>query len=249
MKIVLLSLLYDREQEEYYKKIVKSMLSNASNTFQYALLDGFYQNVVIDNVYLINALPVGVYKEDIDQLFFKESDFYYNGKVIGKNLKYINYHIIKQHTRYKSAYKELVKYAKKYSNEEIKVLLYNVYKPFLKAGVKAMKHCKNIKLYPVITDMPGEYGILPQEAWKRWYSLYSGKQIFKYLRNVDKFVFLTRQMQEPLHVSDDKFIIMEGIYSSIDKNNNNHSIIPHDKKAVLYTGSLNVNYGILTLLE
>lgn len=249
MKIVFLSLLYDRDREEEYQKIIKSMLSNCSNTFQYALLDGFYENNILDNVFLINALPVGVYKKDIDKLFFQESDFYYEGKVIGKNIPYINYHIIKQYTRRKNAYKELKRFIKDNPNKEIKVILYNVYKPFLKAAIKALKKFKNVEVCPIITDMPGEYGMLPKIWWKRKYLLYSGKQILKYLKNVNKFVFLTEQMKNPLQVSDDKFIIMEGIYSNIDKNNNNYDIIPHNKKVVLYTGSLNINYGILTLIE
>lgn len=248
MKIVFLSLLFEREKEDYYKKKTSGRMSNASNTFQYAILDGFYENDVLKNVRLINSLPVGVYRKQYSELFLKREDFLYNGEKIGETIPCINVHILKQFTRYKNAYSELVKFISDNKNEKIFIITYNVYQPYLKACVKAVSKFANVSFCPIITDMPGEFGILPEKGWRRKYLLWQSKKIFKLLSEAEKMVLLTEQMKDVLKI-DNNYLVMEGIYSCMDHNNKDNTVIPHDKKVILYTGSLNKVHGIFTLID
>ena len=249
MKILFLSLLFEREKEDFYKKKVRGMIQNASNTFQYAVLDGFYENQTLADIFLINSLPVGTFGSGYDELFLKESPFVYEGKDIGVTISCINLPVLKQFTRYKNVCKQLTKYIEQNRNEDIKIITYNVYEPYIHACSKIKKKYKNIEICPIITDLPGQFGILPKAWWKRIYVLHAAKKIFKYLKSADRYVFLTELMKVPLAVDKD-YIVMEGIYSNIDGVNN--SVVaaePSNKKIILYTGVLNREYGILTLLD
>lgn len=200
-------------------------------------------------MYLINSLPVGTYKSGYDELFLKEKEFIYNDKVLGKTIPCINVHILKQYTRYRNTYKSLIDYIKKHKDEDIKLITYNVYYPYLKACVKILKKYKNVELCPIITDMPGDFGILPKSWWRKKYVMYQSKKILQALKKAKKYVFLTELMKNPLGVKDN-YIVVEGIYSNLDTSNN--QIVDdkkHDKKIILYTGVLNREYGILTLLD
>ncbi len=248
MKIVFLSLLFEREKECYYKEKTNGKMSNASNTFQYAILDGFLENGVINDIWLINSLPVGVYKNQYSELFLKRDNFIYNGEKRGETVPCINVHILKQFMRYRNTYAELIKFIKKHKNEKIVILTYNVYEPYLKACVKAVSKFTNVSFCPIITDMPGEFGILPNKGWRRSYLLWQSKKIFKLLSKADKMILLTKHMKNVLKI-DNNYLVMEGIYSCMDRNNIDNTVIPHDKKVILYTGSLNKVHGIFTLIN
>lgn len=248
MKIVFLSLLFEREKENYYKKKTNGRMSSASNTFQYAILDGFYENGILKDVCLINSLPVGVYKGQYSELFLKRAEFIYNGIKIGETIPCINLHVLKQFLRYKNAYGDLVKFIKKNRNEKIVIITYNVYLPYIKACAKAVSRFENVSFCPIITDMPGEFGILPERGWRRAFLLRQSKSIFRMLAKADKAVLLTEQMKDPLKIKDN-YLVMEGIYSDVDSSNTDNSVVPHDKKVILYTGSLNRVHGIFTLID
>ncbi len=248
MKIIFLSLTYEREKEEYYKKKVKCNMLNASTTFQYAILDGLEENGKLDDLYLINSYNFGTYKKYYDELFLKGSPFVYNEKVIGKTIPCVNVHVLKQIGREIATYKEIKKYIKQNPNEKITIITYNVYEPYLRALAKIKKKFPNVTVCPIITDMPGEFGILPTKFLLRRYVLLQGKKLLSLLKKADKFVFLTEQMKEPLGVSDN-YMIMEGIYSNLDENNNKHERVDCENKVILYTGSLNPKYGIYDVLQ
>lgn len=248
MKIIFLSLMYEREKEEYYKKKANGNMMNASNTFQYAILDGLKENDKLDDLYLINSYSFGTYKKYYDELFIKGSPFVYNGAIIGKTIPCVNVHVFKQLGRYIDTYREIKKYIKQNSNEKIAIITYNVYEPYMKACAKIKKKFPNVEICPIITDMPGEFGILPTRFLLRQFVLLQGKKILSLLKKMDKFVFLTEQMKEPLNVKND-YMIMEGVYSNLDKNNNMQETIKCDNKIILYTGSLNPKYGVCDLIQ
>ena len=247
MKILFLTLLFEREKEAEYKQKAGGEVQNASNTFQYALLDGIFENGRENDIFVCNSLPVGTYKKQYSELFLKGEEFRYGNKVVGKTLPCVNVHILKQLTRYIGCRRLIKEFIKRNRGEEIKILTYNLYPPYVKVAAKFAKKYPNTEFCPIITDMPGSLGILPA-GWRKYYYLIQAKGIFRNLKYADKFVFLTELMKNPLHV-ENNYMVMEGIYSDIDRANNSSSTVKSDKKIILYTGTLKKEFGIRTLIE
>ena len=248
MKIVFLSLMFEREKEAYYRNKIIGRMASPSNTFQYAILDGLYENGMLDDVIVVNSLPFGVYKKQYDELFIKRSPFVYGEKVIGETIPCINVHGLKQATRYIYAKRALSRIAQEFRDEKIVIITYNVYLPYVKASVNVASKFDNIEFCPIITDMPGEFGILPEKGIKRFILLRQSKKIFSLLKRAEKFILLTESMKRLLEIEDNYFV-MEGIYSDIDDNNLSERLLHKETKVIAYTGSLYYEHGIYTLID
>ena len=248
MKILFLSLMYDgRMGLDEYKKKQGGILQGASNTFQYALLDGFFENNFIDDLYVINCLPVSVFPQ-YRGIFLKKNNFNYKGKHIGITVPTMNIHIFKQYFRYRRVLLEAKKFIKLNRDEKICIITYNVYEPFMKACSKLAEKYSNVVFAPIITDMPGDKGILPNAKWKRNFYLRQEKRVSKCLKAAKKYILLTKYMAEPLNATKENSLIMEGVYSSNIKVDTEYSV-PKDKKIIFYSGVIFPKYGTDLLVQ
>lgn len=230
--MIFLGCLFDRNREREYLKNSKTSLSNAANTFQWNLIDGFYENKV--DVTIFNILPVGTYPRQYKKLWLRGGSWETAGH---KNYEVgcINLPIIKQFQRYIQL-KKLLKHSK-----DRNIIIYSAYEPFLKAVYKLDR---SYKITAIITDLPEFYDLGKTSALKRYLRKNNNKKIYKYLDRVDNFVLLTKQMTEPLHVGARPYVVIEGI-----SNGEPVKFYLPEKKSILYTGTLHRQFGILTLLE
>ena len=228
--MIFLGCLFDRKREKEYYKNSKIRLANAVNTFQWNLLDGFYANG--QQVKIINALPVGTFPRLYKKLFLKSGEW---GDGQNYEIGCINLPFIRQYQRYRKAKKQIKK------SEDKKILIYSAYEPFLKA---AYKLDKSYQVTVVITDLPEYYDLGKSSNLKKWLRKRNNKKIYQYLKRVDKFVILTEQMTEPLHIGERPYAVVEGI-----ANGEPSAAEQAEKKSILYTGTLHRQFGILTMLE
>ena len=82
-------------------------------------------------------------------------------------------------------------------------------------------------------------------ALRQWLRKVNNRLIYHFMTRVDRFVLLTEQMKEPLHVGDRPYVVMEGIYGLPQQPHR----ITQRKRAILYSGRLNARYGVQTLLD
>lgn len=244
MKILFLSLMYDgRMGLDEYKKKQGGILQGASNTFQYALLDGFEENSFLDNLYIINCLPVSVFPKYND-IFLKRGKFIYKKRILGVTVSTINIHLLKQYFRYRWVIRESEKFIKAHPDEKIYIITYNVYEPFMKACAKLVKKYSNVVFSPIITDMPGSMSILPDKKLKRLFYLKQEKRVMKYLHFAKKYILLTEHMMEVVNATKENSLIMEGVYSQTSNTITNTEIkIPKNKKIIFYSGVIFPKYG------
>lgn len=229
--MIFLGCLFDRMREKEYLQNSKTSLANAANTFQWNLIDGFYQNRV--NVTIFNALPVGIFPKQYKKLWLEDGEW--GEGCQNCEIGCLNLPFIKQYQRYRKT-KKLLR-----TSKDKNILIYSAYEPFLKA---AYKLDKTYKITVIITDLPEFYDLGKTSVLKNFLRKRNNKKIYKYLSRANSFVILTQQMKEPLHIGTRPYIVVEGI--SNDKWIN--SDVP-EKKSILYTGTLHKRFGILTLLE
>ena len=240
MNVLFLTLQYDFQKEKEYLKKSKTGMQGAANTFQSNLLSGFKGQPC--NVTIMNTLPMASYPK-YNQLVMNTQ----KGDLLGFDsveIGYINLPFIKQHSRYKNYKKQIKKWISETEGEKY-IIAYSLYLPFEKIFKYIKRKYPDIKTGLICTDLPCEYGILPKNKLKATIQYRYGKKLLKYAKYCDFFTVLTDEMKHPLNIGDRKYTVIEGICN--DKLTDKSPI--SSTKAVLYTGTLHKQFGILTLLE
>lgn len=225
----------EREMEINEKATIKP--SNAPNVYQWNLLSGMHE-LVGNALKVINVLPVGTWARSYRSFWLKENDWCSRG-VKGHEIGCINLPFVKQWTRSQRTNKLL----RKNANENTEIIIYSAYMPFLRAVYRLPD---SIKITAIITDLPEYYDLGDTSGLKKHLRKYQTRMIYKYLERVNRFVILTEQMREPLHIGDRPYIRIEGI---CDASSQKVSSTAGTKKAIMYSGTLRYQYGIKNLLD
>lgn len=235
--MLFLGLLFDRDEERLIaSKSRGGRVQNQANTFQWNCIDGLYENGVKD-LTIINALPVGTYPKMYSDVIIPSREWSYNGN---KNFQIgsVNLPIIKQWCRCRAC-KKLIK-----KSDDKEILIYSTYQPFLKA-VKKLD--KSYKITLIVPDLPEYYDYAKVSRVRKLLRKLNNRSIEKCIRRVDRFVLLTEAMKEPLSVGNRPYTVVEGICTS--KPSEVVRKRTEDKKVILYTGSLNKQFGIDVLVD
>ena len=235
--MLFLGLLFERSEEHLIaSKSRGGRIQNQANTFQWNCIDGLYENGVKD-LTIINALPVGTYPKMYSEVVIPSKEWSYNGDKhfqIGSG----NLPVVKQWWRYRAC-KKLIK---KIDDKEI--LIYSTYQPFLKA---VRKLDDSYKITLIVPDLPEYYDYAKVSRVRKLLRKLNNRSIEKCMRRVDRFVLLTEAMKEHLSVGNRPYTVVEGICTSKPSEIAHNR--PADKKIILYTGSLNKQFGINVLVD
>lgn len=220
-------------------QLSRSGISNAVNGYQWNLIEGFNENEegALD---VINALPVGVWPKQYKQLLLPTREWSYKGSC-NLELGCLNLPFVKQYQRYRKCLKAIRQRGDK------NILIYSAYLPFLKA-IRKLDSSYNVTL--VVTDLPEFYDLGKTGGLRRFLRKRNNKKVYRCMERVDRFVLLTEQMKEPLHVNGRPYTVVEGICDPhlFDKAVGASKETPTEK-IILYTGTLHRKFGILNLLH
>lgn len=236
-KVLFLGPLYPCNCELEVKEKSGSKISNAPNVFQWNLLNGLYK-LLGNNLQVINVLPVGIWKREYKDLVLRDGEWVCNG-VNGVEIGCINLPVIKQFQRFQRVKKLL----KKAADENTEIIIYSAYMPFLKA---AFSLPKAIKITAIVTDLPEFYDLGETTKMHKLMRTLQNQMVYKYLKRVNRFVVLTKQMRGPLKIGERPWICIEGICNTDCKT---YMVTNNGKKAILYSGTLHYRYGIKNLLN
>lgn len=132
------------------------------------------------------------------------------------------------------------------------LMVYSIHTPFLKAAVDAKRKRKNVRIVLVVPDLP-EYMDSDRSGIKSVFHAINRQVQQRLYRQVDGYVLLSEYMRERLPVGEKASTVIEGMYyadeSSTTVDDVNSCGVTDSTKIVLYTGTLDSRYGILTLLK
>lgn len=242
MKLLFLGLMYDREKEREYLKKSKIGMQAAANTYQWALLDGFIENQA--DITLFNTLPVGTFPKYYNELAISSRKWKYRD-IDCEEIGFWNLLFFKQLSRKRNYIKKIKSWIENNGGEKT-IVSYSLYLPFLKALKWVKKTHPEVKASVVVTDLYGKNGIPTKSRIKAFLMQSYQKRIDRLTKYIDSFVILTEHMKEPLSIGERPYIVVEGINGLREEN---ISVEKPDKKAILYTGTLNYQFGINTLLD
>jgi glycosyltransferase involved in cell wall biosynthesis len=248
MNVLFMGFLYDESIENELIVNSKHGLQGAANSFQWGLVEGLEQ-CLHKAVDLCTTLPVGTYPRHYKKLLIQGGKWNHRGGASDLEIGYVNLPLLKQYLRFNESINYIEKWLANHQCDNNVVILYSLYSPFLKAiEVIKKKYKESIYICLVVPDLPLHYGIQSSLISVRGIiERFDGYKKLNMLNCVDSFVLLTEQMKEPLKIGSKPYVVIEGIArSEVRCLRDNHEDL---KKSVLYTGTLNYEFGIANLLK
>lgn len=237
MNILFMGLIYDGIQETSILEKSKIGLQASVNHFQWKIINGIRENR--EKVSIISTIPIATYP--------KYKDILVKSKISSEclnELGFINIPVFKQISRFYNARKALKQYIRCHDGT-IHIIVYQSYLPFIIAAL--LEHEKDIKIYPIIADMVGKYGVLPNKLFKR-----IGRLIYGYIMNYcickcDGIIAITSAMVEALSIESKPHVTIEGIAEK--KNIYKGPYEYNEVKTLFYSGSLGRKSNVLELVK
>lgn len=247
MNLLFLSLLYHPLAVQETARLSRDGLQNQINNYQWAFAEGLRKNLKVgESLTILNALPVGIFPLHYRRLFLKTRRFGADFQEPGS----LNLPWFKQRARRRKALRAIKAWAQK-SPENRHILLYTLYLPYMEAILEAKKEYPDLKATVIVTDLPNELGIASGRRGllkKAEYAM--GDRRVALCQDMDGFVLLTQAMAEVLPIDGKPQLVMEGlILPEVGEEAVNARPSADDEKpAVLYTGTVNREFGIGELL-
>lgn len=229
-------LFLEDEEQKFYSLCNGYVPSIASNVFQWSLIHGI-ENRLGHEIDIIHCLPIGSFPKSSNKIKFNNKEAR-RGVSKVYEIGCINLPVLKQLTRYyftKRILREL-------RDENVEIILYSTYFPFLQALKKSKK---NLSITLIVTDLPEFYDVGEVKLFRKILRYIQNIIIYKCLERVDRYVLLTEQMKKRLPIYKKPYIIMEGIFNA---NNDELEVKSINKDIIFYSGSLRYIYGIKALL-
>lgn len=242
MKMLFMTNLYPKENEDMIRKKMKFNMYDAANIFQWNIVNGIDKNG-FNKMKLYNHIPVDSYPQYFADWLVKGFEFSRNGESKDMNVGFLNIKFLK---RIFIDFPFVNKASKDVKKEKYDVILiYSLYPTFLKSIKKIKRQNNNMKAVAIVADLP-QFTSPKKSIIQRFFIKYNSNKIQKLIRNLDGFVLLTDQMSKKLGV-DKPYIVVEGMLNAEYKGGNYG--IKTEENIVFYSGSLNRQYGIVTLLQ
>jgi len=227
--------------DENVEKNTKNFIQFAAENYQRNIISGFKKNKI--NLISISTPFIGSYPLNYKKIFFK-------AKKKVNDIVYLSFNNIwglRNFSRYKSLKRYVVNNIK--PNENLKVIIYSPHTPFVKLSKLFKRKYPSIEICLIVPDLPQYMNL--KEKKTLIYRFFKKIDIYlfnKYISFVDKFVFLTKDMNEVVNKYNKEYIVIEGIASD-----NQNIFKPNGRtksnKIIVYTGLINERFGIEKLIN
>ena len=242
MKIGFLGGILPAEYKLIIEKNAKHGVSNAANNFQTSILKGFTELKDVD-VTIFNSMFIGWYPRYTSLTKIPKFDFNISRNVIGKNIGFNNFLVVKEIQQKRFLIHEISKWIE--TGKERKVLLvYSIQIHFFEVISTLKNKYPHLHVCLITPDLleymsPSRYDIVNR------YRTYRNKIVPKLIHNIDSFIFLTDYMSDKINTLNKPWLRIEGIYSKKE----DIQFAKEGNKVILYTGTLSKRYGIMKLLD
>ena len=229
--------------EEFKIKAKKGYDLASAQVSQKNLLYGIEEvsNTICDSINGSVLPPYPVYKDRlIEPVEWEHKAGAVDISVGYKNDKYINRVNCK-----KAMIKAADKWCKtRYQGGDVIAFVYSMRSAPMATACRIKEKIPQAKIYLIVTDLP-QFMDLGQSRVKAALKKIDWKSIKKMQEKFDGFILYAEKMAEYLGIPDDKWILMEGSYDTSEQ------VITagEKKKAVMYSGKLDEQYGIKMLVD
>ena len=250
MRVAFLMGLFPKDNRNEIIKNSRGPIQFAADALEWGYVKGISeQNIKCE---LFNAPFIGSYPKRYGKPFYTS----YSNEKISKwvnltNVGFCNYTGYKLISRWICMKRSIRRwYGSSYGDTTV-LIVYSIHTPFLKAAVDIKRKYKNTKVVLIVPDLP-EYMDSKKSFIQSIFHHINRRIQNKLYEDVDGYVLLSKYMQERLPVKGKAVSVIEGMYySEFDNHFLDGGICMEqsDEKILLYTGTLDARYGIVTLLR
>lgn len=132
----------------------------------------------------------------------------------------------------------------RYEGDDVIVFVYSMRSAPMATACHIKKKIPQAKIYLIITDLP-QFMDLGQSRIKAVLKKIDWRSIKKMQQKFDGFILYAEKMAEYLAIPTENWMLMEGSYNTSEQ----ITVIKDKKKAVMYSGKLDEQYGIKMLVN
>lgn len=132
----------------------------------------------------------------------------------------------------------------RYKGSDVIAFVYSMRSAPMATACRIKEKIPQAKIYLIITDLP-QFMDLGQSRIKAALKKIDWQSIKKMQKKFDGFILYAEKMAEYLEIPSNKWILMEGSYDTAEQ----IVAIKGKKKAVMYSGKLDEQYGIKMLVD
>lgn len=229
--------------EEFKIKAKKGYDLASAQVSQKNLLYGIEEvsGIVCDSINGSVLPPYPVYQDRIiKQVTWEHKPGAMDISVGYKNDKYINRVNCK-----KAMLKAADEWCKtRYKGSDVIVFVYSMRSAPMATACRIKEKIPQAKIYLIITDLP-QFMDLGQSRVKAALKKFDWQSIKKMQKKFDGFILYAEKMAEYIEIPSNKWILMEGSYDTAEQ----IAAVKEKKKAVMYSGKLDEQYGIKMLVD
>lgn len=246
MRILFLAGLYPHEHLEQFNRLSSGQIQMAADNFQWAIVDGLSGNDVTFEVISFPFLPTFPFR--YKSLYTSGCDLLYRNAKVGTVKGYCAAPFFKSLSIVRRAYSAISKWIKENGAEELVIISYTPYVPFIKAVRKIKKKYPAVRYATIITDLIDDQGSFVSRfsTYKRLQAKWEYKAFHKLTEYVDKYVLLTKAMEERIPEAAGKSIVMEGLAPDII---DDVQVPVKDANTIFYAGTFQPYSGLKELIE
>jgi len=236
--------------ENLFNIILKSQdvpMSYAQEKLEKMLFKGFNINDC-SKITAISSVPVRAYPGN-KKIFWCFKKVNLEKNILLKQLPFLNFLIIKQIMIMFGSFIETLKWVTRNWKNKNKVMLsYSANPPVL---IPMLFLCKLFKIKSVIivTEIPKFRLFNGQTSMIRSVLLKVMLKVSEWLHeSFDGYIMMTEYMNEQINKKKKPYVVVEGMVD-VDEYKNGEEAINKKKKMILYSGTLDYQYGIHTLIK
>lgn len=250
LDILFLGRLFPREKEAEIKAKMKTGMQDAANALQWNIIDGLEANdcgrIKILNYLPIDSYPRGYTDSRIEQFAFAHTDRYAAEDL---NVGCTNRSIVKQFVNIRPFKREVKRWVRRRDGAKKVLVAYTASAMFLSLAKYAKRLDPTVETCCIIADIPEFASARHLTGVRKLYNTYLTNRCAALYEHIDKFVLLTRQMADKLRIKA-PFIVIEGIAPTVGTVRDSALSDQYKgEKYILYSGTLNCQFGIIELLD
>jgi len=224
-------------------------IDNAANNLQWNLIKGFDANLKLP-VKIINSLYIGSYPKKYKKPIINSYEFSHTDNSLDINVGFVNIVGLKHLSRFASLKPILSKWAITKSSKTKVIFAYALTSIFVELLCYVKKVNPEVVTVIIVPDLPKYMDTSNKSRILGcFFKSLSMNHINRKIANIDVFVLLTKYMIEGLGLWDKETVVMEGVASQPSKISGGNAILYSDNINIVYTGTMNARYGILSLID
>lgn len=232
-------------------EIIKKSLGNAqiaANVFQTNIINGI-ELYINGPVTILSSKFLGSFPKLYKEMFIHSKKFNHTN-IPGHtdfDIGFLNLPCIKHYSRFIHLKKYIRSILNSCSNEKVYVIGYSMSYAIVESLLYAKKVNKNVTSCLIVPDLPEYMGLGSKRDFMfQILKKVNIKKMYSQIKKIDSFVVLTKYMYSALQVNR-PYTVVEGIASA--EKDRNIIFKKTEKKQIVYTGTLNIKYGVCELVD